>query len=538
MSLDDFVISCQHAIDRVIRRFRRGGRPAEAQRRLLIVQIDGLSRTALEQAQASGHVPFISRLLERGDAVLQPMSVSLPTSTPAFQMAAFYGVRPDIPGFHYYSRARKGDIHFPRAGHAAWVEEQLASGRDGILQGGSAYGCCFTGGAVNSFFTFTKLTRPSGKGILSALSPFIVIAWVVGKNVVLSVIELVKAAGDFIAQRGRVYYNWRWLRIRILMSIWVRNFFTLAVARDVYEGVPAIYVNFLSYDEMAHAYGPRGARAMQALRDVDNAIGKIFHVLRRAPEHRYDAYILSDHGQTGCTPYRDITQGKRLERWIFDAFLHPGGASAPDAARVGLRRGMRVRRRETKGMMQQYMNYLDEDFFRREDPEAHEHDGVRSIAAGVNAFLYDLESAVPLDADGVEARFPGLAAKLSRSPGIGFVLARSEGGKGVRCYWRGESCELGSSQFGPFAERPDAPVVVEGILQLMTMPSAGDLVIYGIDAPDGDVSFIPEHGGHAGPSADEMHTFIIRPRHVTLPSEITHPIQLYEHFRSYRSGGA
>src|SRR5690349_21220640 len=122
MSLDDLVISCQHAIDRVIRRFRRGGRPAEAHRRLLIVQIDGLSRTALEQAQASGHAPFITRLLKRGDAALQPMSVSLPTSTPAFQMAAFYGVRPDIPGFHYYSRERKGDIHFPRAGHAAWVE--------------------------------------------------------------------------------------------------------------------------------------------------------------------------------------------------------------------------------------------------------------------------------------------------------------------------------------------------------------------------------------------------------------------------------
>jgi hypothetical protein len=38
------------------------------------------------------------------------MSVSLPTSTPAFQMATFYGVRPDIPGFHYYSRERQTDI--------------------------------------------------------------------------------------------------------------------------------------------------------------------------------------------------------------------------------------------------------------------------------------------------------------------------------------------------------------------------------------------------------------------------------------------
>ena len=94
--------------------------------------------------------------LERHGYRMEPMSVSLPTSTPAFQMAAFYGVRPDIPGFHYYSRERQADIHFPRSGHAAWVESRQASGRRGILQGGSAYGCCFTGGADNNLFTFTS----------------------------------------------------------------------------------------------------------------------------------------------------------------------------------------------------------------------------------------------------------------------------------------------------------------------------------------------------------------------------------------------
>ena len=53
------------------------------------------------------------------------MSVGLPTSTPAFQMATMYGVRPpDIPGFHYYSRERQSDIHFPRRGHAAARRDQ------------------------------------------------------------------------------------------------------------------------------------------------------------------------------------------------------------------------------------------------------------------------------------------------------------------------------------------------------------------------------------------------------------------------------
>jgi hypothetical protein len=68
----------------------------------------------------------------------------------------------------------------------------------------------------------------------------------------------------------------------------------------------------------------------------------------------------------------------------------------------------------------------------------------------------------------------------------------------------------------------------------MNMPSAGDLVVYGIDAPNGHVSFISERGAHAGPSAEEMQTFIIRPLSVTLRRDITHPIQLYEHFIAYQ----
>jgi hypothetical protein len=77
---------------------------------------------------------------------------------------------------------------------------------------------------------------------------------------------------------------------------------------------------------------------------------------------------------------------------------------------------------------------------------------------------------------------------------------------------------------------------VQGIVDLMKMPSAGDLVIYGIDAAavQGHVSFIPEMGAHAGPSATELHTFIVHPENVTLPSPITHPIQLYDHFIRYQ----
>src|SRR5688572_28011230 len=161
MPFDHVVLSAQSQIDRLVRRLRLGPPPARVTRRLLIVQIDGLSRAVFERGLARGCMPFVQRLVDRNGFRIAPMNVGLPSSTPTFQMAAMYGVRPDIPGFHYHDRERHTDVHFPRRGHAAIVEAKQATGRRGILSGGSAYGCVFTGGAHNSLFTFATLTQPS-----------------------------------------------------------------------------------------------------------------------------------------------------------------------------------------------------------------------------------------------------------------------------------------------------------------------------------------------------------------------------------------
>src|SRR5439155_27080760 len=101
MALDDLVLGLQRALDRLVRRVRLGAPPVPGRRRLLIVQIDGLSRAVLEDAITRGRVPFLARLLHRPGYQMAPMCAGLPTSTPAFQLAAMYGAWPDLPGFHY-----------------------------------------------------------------------------------------------------------------------------------------------------------------------------------------------------------------------------------------------------------------------------------------------------------------------------------------------------------------------------------------------------------------------------------------------------
>ncbi|HET7876678.1 MAG TPA: hypothetical protein VFN71_14240, partial [Methylomirabilota bacterium] len=198
MSPDELVLLAQRLVDRLIRRCRLGPAPERSRRRrFLVVQIDGLSRAVLEHALARGYMPFLARLLRRQGFRLVPMSVGLPTSTPAFQMGAFYGVEPDIPGFHYHDKRRGADVYFPRGGDAAWVEQTQTRGRRGILDQGSAYGCVFTGGAVNNLFNFANLKRPTGAGLLRTLAAFVVLAWVVIKGIVLTVVELARAVLRF-----------------------------------------------------------------------------------------------------------------------------------------------------------------------------------------------------------------------------------------------------------------------------------------------------------------------------------------------------
>jgi type I phosphodiesterase/nucleotide pyrophosphatase len=542
MPLDDIALSLQAFIDRLIRRMRLGHAPPRGRRRLLVVQIDGLPRSVLEQGLRDGRMPFLRRLLDRRGFVVHPINVGLPTSTPSFQLAAMYGVRPDIPGFHYHDKARHEDVYFPRAGDANYVEATQAGGRLGILSGGSSYGCVFAGGADNNLFNFSMIKRPTGAGVARALSAIVVLAWVVLKCLTLTLYELarsvVRLLADPVVETAR---GWKWLALKLGLSVWMRQLFTLAVSRDLYLGVPVVYVNYLDYDVFAHAYGPWHRRAFRSLSRIDRSLAQLWRVIRRVPEHGYDLYIVSDHGQTPTVAYTALNGGRRVERLLFDEFFDPSGVAEVSTATSGGRRLLQVvrtlRAQRRHGLFQRFFNYLERDFvaWLGDVRQTHERGGVRVVSAGPNAFVYFLDTPAPLTLPQIDERHPGVVDEISRSRGIGLVLARSD--DGPVCIWRGKRYRLSEIAEGPFAGRDDVGLVADGIRDLMAMRCAGDLVLYGNGSADGDVSFIPEAGAHAGPSRDEMQTFLVTPPGVRIPTAVRHPVELYDVFIRYQRAG-
>jgi Type I phosphodiesterase / nucleotide pyrophosphatase len=534
MAVDDIPLLVQRGLDRLIRRVRIGRSPGPTHRRLIVVQIDGLSAEALDRALLTGRMPFLRRLMARHGHRRRPMAVGMPTSTPAFQMAAMYGVQPDIPGFHYHDKRRRMDIHFPRAGHAALVEEDHTRDRTGVLAGGSVYGCVFTGGADDALFSFTRLTRPTRRGLASIFSGSVVVGWVILKSLALSLREIALMVARIIREPGAAKLHWQWLQLHLALSVWVRQLFTLAVSRDLYAGLPAIYVNFLDYDVSAHAFSPQSRHALDSLRGIDSSIRQIWRVIRRVPGHGYDLFVLADHGQAACVDFRSLSGGEPFERVLIEELAGRPIAPATRGGRESsYRHGLQtyhIGRPRPEPAAEPLPDSVHEESGGR---EAYQRAGIRVVSAGPNAFIYFLDSAEPLDADEIERRLPGSALAVAKVPGVGFVLARSPEGPVV--YWRGEVHRLGKGEAGPFADRPDREVVLRGIGDLMAMRSAGDLVVYGIGAPEGNVSYVPEVGAHAGPSPEELHTFLIQPASVEDRGPVRHPLELYDLFARYQT---
>ncbi len=538
--LDDFFLWVQALVDRVARWARLRWPAPHGGRRFLIVQIDGLSREVLRQALESGRAPAIARLMAAGRLRWRDLSVGIPSSTPAFQAALMYGIHPDIPGFHWYDKRERADRYFPRPGVAALVEERHARGRRGIMEGGACYGCVFTGGAAESLWTMSRLLRPTRAGAALLRTPLsgVLLGWVVIKCLALTATELTRALLRLVADPLRFgRRRMKWLLFKIGLSIWTRQLFTLAASADLYRGAPAVYVNYLEYDVLAHTFGPHHPLAFRALRRVDRSIGQLARIVRRLPESGYDLYVLSDHGQTATRPFPHLSGGVSIEATVLAAL----GQLAPSSAETGGREArppalVHLRGLRAAGLFQRFLTYLEHDFLAWMGNGGQQTAGARVVAAGPNAFVYFVDALEPLMAKEIERRYPGFAATLSRHPGVGFVLARSP--DGPVCWHEGRQVSLGpGSRGGPFDRRPDREVVLNGLRELMSMPSAGDLVLYGIGAPGGDVSFLDERGAHAGPSSAELHTFILHPPTVTLPeAPITHPIQLYPHFAAYLDG--
>ena len=112
-------------------------------------------------------------------------------------------------------------------------------------------------------------------------------------------------------QQPRVYRGGIYPLLRTISAVLLRELSVYTLIGDMYAGVPVVYAGFMAYDEVAHHSGIEAADTLAVLFRLDQQFARLEKAAAKAPR-RYQFVVLSDHGQTSTTPFRQ-RYGETLE---------------------------------------------------------------------------------------------------------------------------------------------------------------------------------------------------------------------------------
>lgn len=541
-----------------LRRLRLPYSEIERRRRgFVILQIDALSHEDLARAMERGYFPHLEKLLRSSHHMVQ-WRPGAPSDTAAVQCSLMYGKKTNVPGFYWFDKRKQRPVICSWPLDMAAVEMENAGGRAGLFRHGSVYLGMAAGGAQRAVITTSALGRTRFPPRLTGIDVFLLLIlnpWRLGRAAVLTVaevfIELYEQAvgrlkGHYVAPEGIFPLT------RAFTHVLFRELTTLGIRLDIFRGVPAIYANYIGYDEVAHHLGPRSSAAYRSLKALDRQVRDVSKAIETIGVRPYDLYIMSDHGMTESLPFHHL-YGQTLGQFIAAHGVTPpaageietrtyrdlatlqqiGQLSADLGPRTGsatgffVDRAMRVAMRIGTGRLQ--AGLAD----RSNSP-------VLAIYSSALANVYFTDVPHRLTREEIEQRAPGLLRALVDHPGVGLVVVKGNGD--TLALHEGGTVRLEEADEGQlaFLRRLDEPELVrEQLLALAAMPSAGDLLVFG--AYDGRhvVNFEDHVGAHGGLGGPQQFPFMVAPGLAAAHFEsVTDATQLHDVFaRQYRWAG-
>ncbi len=484
---------------------------------LILVQIDGLSRTQFERALARGRLPFLRRLLRREHYQLESFYSGLPSSTPGVQGELFYGVRTVVPAFSFRDPEAGRIVRMYEADVAAQVERRLERQGRGLLEGGSVYADMYTGGADEAHFCAPSL----GWGrLLRGVHPLLLVVllvWHLGSALRVAglvLLEILLAVTDFARGllAGRSFTNeLKFIPSRVAVSVLLRELITIGATLDATRGLPVIHLNFLGYDEQAHRRGPNSRFAHWSLKGIDGCLRRIWRAARRSKRRDYQVWIYSDHGQESTTSYVRKT-GRWLDSVVAD--LWRGRAEGASAGATPSQNGEETRRAA----------WLGGGWFQRLLPsrsnDAWPAGGDEPLVAAMGPLAH-VYAPRPIS----DEERAALARQLVTEHAVPVVYALD--GQGSVLAYTTDGCfrlpEQASNVLGD--DHPFLKEVAGDLVDLCRNRYAGDLVLSGWKRGVDPLTFPRENGSHAGPGAEETRGFALLPLGVCLPDTRGGPLR-------------
>jgi uncharacterized membrane protein YvlD (DUF360 family) len=555
------------------RRRARGGLDTEPQPPgVLFLQIDALAFDVARRAVRDGSMPTLASWLRSGSHVLTSWHTDWSSQTGAAVCGILHGSNHDIVGFRYYEKDRDAVVAVSHPVDAAEVERRHSDGRGLLAVGGASRGNLFSGDAPHLSLTMSSLSlvvrRGSrrarrrrdrvGAGYYAYFANPVNALRTIGVSAVDILRELRASARERRYDiRPRVDRGGLWPVSRPGTTVIARDIVVSALIEDMLAGRPAVYADFLGYDEAAHHSGIERADTLEVLRSIDQQIGRLQRAAELAPRE-YHLVCLSDHGMTqgeafthrfgepvealvgrlcGGPPqtrrrlgrtvplHRPQDSRRPAEGWQMSTVLAEAAAGGGPVARR-----LRDRVDRTGRVPDRYRTESG-----RPGQVARVAPGVVCVVSGHVAMVSfpDLPGRVSLEE--IEQRWPDLLPGLVDHAGVGFLLVHSEeygpvvlGRDGVHRLASGRV--FGADPLTGYGEH-----AARLVARTSGFPHCPDILINSRYDPETDESspFEPHVGSHGGLGGPQQLAFLAHPRSFAAPGEIVGAEQLHRVLRSW-----
>ncbi|MDT7699758.1 MAG: hypothetical protein QOJ30_2083 [Pseudonocardiales bacterium] len=540
---------------------------------VLFLQIDGLGHETARRAVRDGTMPTLARWIAEGSHGLTSWHTDWSSQTGASVAGILHGSNHDILGFRWYEKDRDHVMACAHSADAAEIERRHSNGRGLLAVDGAARGNLFTGDAPHYSLTMSTVTflgghhsarrkdRLGGGYWAYFANPFNAVRTLWGALVDAGR-EIFEAARQKRSDvRPRTNRGGLYPFARPGTTVIARDIVVSALIEDMLDGRPAVYADFLGYDEVAHHSGIERVDVLSVLRSIDQQIGRLHRAAHLAPRP-YLIVALSDHGQTQGQAFSDRF-GETIETLV--GRLCGGTPPVPKRRWFGLGRprptpAQRSARRTAEGWQvgaalaeaSSGAGVIARRLRARVEragaaPEKHRTEsgrpglvtrvapGVVVVPSGHVAMVSFTEHEGRVDLETIEREFPELLPSLVDHPGVGFMLVHSSefgpvvlGRDGLHRLRTGLVIgEDPLADYGPYA--------ADLVRRVDTFPRCPDIMINSrYDPARDDASpFEPHVGSHGGLGGPQSRGFLMYPRELPAPGEIVGAEALHRVLRGW-----
>lgn len=525
---------------------------------VLFLQIDGLGFDTVRRAIRDGDMPTFAAWLAEGSHTLTPWHTDWSSQTGASVCGILHGSNHDILGFRWYEKDRDHVMACAHPTDAAEIERRHSDGQGLLSGGGASHGNLFSGDADHVSLTMSSIPVLVPKNLrhrrrdrlgagyyayfanpVNALRTFFVALVDVFREINASVRQRRAGVVPRVPRGG-------WYPLaRPGTTVIARDVVVSAILGDMLAGRPAVYADFLGYDEVAHHSGIERFDTLSVLRSIDQQIARLHRASRLAPR-RYHVVALSDHGQTQGQAFSERF-GETIEAYVGRLC---GGSPSPasgkrrqaeswqiNAALAEATKGGGLIARRLRGRVENAESGGGRPRTESGSPGAVTRvaPGVVAVVSGHVAMVSFTEHAGRVELETIEREFPDLLPSLVDHPGVGFLLVRSRefgpvvlGRDGLHRLATG--VVIGEDPLVPYG-----PHAADLIRRVDTFPHCADVMINSNYDPDSDQAspFETHVGSHGGLGGPQQRGFVVHPRELPPLGEVVGAEALHRVFRGW-----